>query len=410
MPYISAEEFTSPILKKIADGDESIFRDVSENDFNLTEQVNYNYRQWSPLSLACNNGHNHLVKRLLEVPAIVDAAARNNNALLWAAEDGHLGVVNRLLEIPAVVANAIADYNHALGLAAENGHIHVVNRLLEVPAVADSAAACNNHALFRAAENGHIHVVNRLLEIPAVADNAAASNNKALRFAVENGHLHVVNILLEIPAVVAKTTDYNNSVLLCAVENGHLSIVNRLLEIPMVAGNGADCNDLALCLAEENDYFEISHILAKLQWPRGVIDMPDYLHHCLPAIHQGALLASGKKEFEDMVKCWIRGNPANNTSDIHFPGHNESSQEHVLIDRYNAPRLILQYAGCIDVARESGNESRADHGMNSLLYSSRLHKTFQTAYENGQRESRERLGYGDGAVVVYNPGRPKPGM
>ena len=83
---------------------------------------------------------------------------------------------------------------------------------------------------------------------------------------------------------------------------------------------------------------------------------------------------------------------------------------HVLIDINTAPRLIMQYAGCIDVAREAGNESIADHGMNSLLYSSRLHKTFQTAYENGQRESRERLGYGDGAVVVYNPGRPKPGM
>ncbi|MBT4963248.1 MAG: hypothetical protein HOI53_05265 [Francisellaceae bacterium] len=34
MPYISAEEFTSPILKKIADGDESVFSDVSDNDFN----------------------------------------------------------------------------------------------------------------------------------------------------------------------------------------------------------------------------------------------------------------------------------------------------------------------------------------------------------------------------------------
>ena len=243
MPYISAEEFTSPILKKIANGDESVFSGVPGNDFNLTEMAAY--REWSPLFLACNNGN--------------------------------------------------------------------------------------------------IHIVNRLLEIPAVATNAAADNNYALRWAAEGG------------------------------------------------------------------YFEIAHTLAKLQWPRGKIDMPYDLHQCLPAIHQGAIIYSGRKESENLVKCWIRGNPTNNTSDIHYPSHNESSQEHVLIDINTAPRLIMQYAGCIDVAREAGNESRADHVMNSLLYSSRLHKTFQTAYENGQRESRERLGYGDGAMVD-NPGRPKPGM
>ncbi|MBT4962631.1 MAG: hypothetical protein HOI53_01460 [Francisellaceae bacterium] len=44
----------------------------------------------------------------------------------------------------------------------------------------------------------------------------------------------------------------------------------------------------------------------------------------------------------------------------------------------------------------------ADYGMNTLLYSSRLHKTFQTAYKNGQKEDRERSGYGEGAMTVYS--------
>jgi hypothetical protein len=58
-------------------------------------------------------------------------------------------------------------------------------------------------------------------------------------------------------------------------------------------------------------------------------------------------------------------------------------------------------AGC-DVD-EAENENRADYYMNTLLYSRRLHKTFQAAYEKGQKESRERSGYGEGAMVVYPP-------
>jgi|SaaInlStandDraft_7_1057024.scaffolds.fasta_scaffold60603_2 ankyrin repeat protein len=409
MPCISADKFTSPILKKIANGDESVFSGVPGNDFNLTEMAAY--REWSPLFLACNNGHIHIVNRLLEIPAVVDNVTDvDNRALCLAAENGHLNIVDRLLEIPQVQANATAIDSRALLASVENGHLNVVNRLLERLAFRWYHTYDNNYVLRTAVCNGHLDVVNRLLEVPEVVANAAALSNIVLRMSAYYGHLHVVNRLLEIPAVVANSTALGNESLCRAVENGDIHAVNRFLEIPAVAANTAARDNYALRSASENGYFEIAHTLAKLQWPRGKIDMPYDLHQCLPAIHQGAIIYSGRKESENLVKCWIRGNPTNNTSDIHYPSHNESSQEHVLIDINTAPRLIMQYAGCIDVAREAGNESRADHVMNSLLYSSRLHKTFQTAYENGQRESRERLGYGDGAVVVYNPGRPKPGM
>jgi len=37
MPYISADELTNPILKKIAAGDESVFVDAKDNEFNIDE-------------------------------------------------------------------------------------------------------------------------------------------------------------------------------------------------------------------------------------------------------------------------------------------------------------------------------------------------------------------------------------
>ena len=216
--------------------------------------------------------------------------------------------------------------------------------------------------------------------------------------------------MLKIPGVSANATAVNNLALTMAAKNGHLHIVNRLLEIPAVATNTTATNDSSLRWAAEGGYFEIAHTLAKLQWPRGVIDMPDDFREYLPAIYQGAVIASDKKEFEGMVKCWIRGNPASNTSEIHYPCHDTSSRDLVRIDKYNAPHLIMQYAGRRDVVNEVKNEDRVNYGMNTLLYSYRLHQTFQTAYEDGQKESRERAGYGQGAMVAYNPGRPRSGM
>ncbi|MBT6207109.1 MAG: hypothetical protein HOI53_03715, partial [Francisellaceae bacterium] len=38
MPYISSDKFRSPILKKIADGDESVFFDALDDELNMTEE------------------------------------------------------------------------------------------------------------------------------------------------------------------------------------------------------------------------------------------------------------------------------------------------------------------------------------------------------------------------------------
>ena len=59
MPFISAEELTNHILKKIASGDESVFLDAEDGGFN------FQHEGLSPLSLACNNGHINIVNRFL---------------------------------------------------------------------------------------------------------------------------------------------------------------------------------------------------------------------------------------------------------------------------------------------------------------------------------------------------------
>jgi len=188
----------------------------------------------------------------------------------------------------------------------------------------------------------------------------------------------------------------SRSYLRSAAENGHVNVVNRLLEIPNVLDNAGAQGNFVLRWAARNSHNKISYMLAKAQWPKGVVDMPDDLHGCLPAIYQGALMVSGEKEFEGMVKCWVRGKPISTTSDVHYPRHDSYSKNLVRRD---------------DADEEGQKESMVDHDMNALLYSSRLHKEFQDADEEGQKESKERAGYGAGAMVTYSSGnRNRPGM
>ncbi|MBT4963250.1 MAG: ankyrin repeat domain-containing protein [Francisellaceae bacterium] len=371
MQFISADKFTNQILKKIALGDHSVFLGATNDDFNEVGSRSIFSIPWNPLSLACNNGH--------------------------------VSIVDRLLQIPCVAANAAVHENRALIAAAENGHITIVNRLLEIPSVTTNAAALDNQALISAAEHGHIDVINRLLKIPSVAANAAACNNLALIFSAKNGYLQTADKLLEIISVTENAAIRDNYALSLAAENGHIDIVKRLLKISSVAANISARNNYALVSSIENDHLEISYILASLQWPRGSIDIPGYLQGCLPAIYQGAQIASGKKEFEEIVKCWIRGMPANTTNNIHYPGHDTSSRYLVRIDEYNAPRTIMQYAGCRNIVSEAKNEKNVNSGMNTLLYSSNLHRIFQNAYENGQKENKESSGYGEEAITIYKP-------
>ncbi|MBT4963942.1 MAG: ankyrin repeat domain-containing protein [Francisellaceae bacterium] len=432
MSFISEDKFTNPILKQIASGDESVFSGSPE-DLDVEDVVHG--QTWRPLSLASNNGHLDIVIRLLEIPEVAEnAAARDNEALFCAAQNRHINVVkrlldmpqvsdnaavddnfvlrfaarhsyislvNRLLDIPQVAANATVADNIALRRAAQNGHINVVNRLLDIPRVAANAAARNNEALLLASINGLLSVVNRLLDIPRVAANAAADDNRVFRCSSRSGHISVVNRLLEIRQVAANAAARNNEALRVAAQNGHLNVINKLLEIPQVVGNAAARNNIALRSAVQNGHNEVAYVLAKLQWPRGVADMPDDLHGILPAIQREALLASGEKEAEGMVKCWVRGRPISSTSDIHYPSHEQGSHEVAARTPGVIFTNIMQHAGYRDVVEEAERESRAENVMKSLLYSRHLHKTFQAAYEKGRRE---REGYGEGAMVLYNPG------
>ena len=192
----------------------------------------------TPLSWTAGNGHEGVVKMLLErkdVNPNTPDTQYGQTPLSLAAENGHEGVVKVFLERRDVNPNTPDTiYGQTpLSLAAENGHEGVVKILLERNDVnPDSSSKSGQTPLSWAAQNGHEGVVKILLERSDVnPDSSSKSGQTPLSWAAENGHERVVKILLERNDVNPDAPGrFGQTPLSWAAQNGHEGVVGMLLE------------------------------------------------------------------------------------------------------------------------------------------------------------------------------------
>jgi hypothetical protein len=135
-----------------------------ENGHDLNSKDSYGR---TPLSYAAENGHEAVVKLLLEKGAELETKDKDygQTPLSWAAENGHEAVVKLLLEKGAELETKSNNGRTPLSWAAARGHEAVVKLLLEKGAELETKDKDYGQTpLSWAAARGHEAVVKLLLE------------------------------------------------------------------------------------------------------------------------------------------------------------------------------------------------------------------------------------------------------
>jgi ankyrin repeat protein len=165
------------------------------------------YNGRTALQAAAERGHMHLVSRLLELGADVNAPpspTAGYTALQAAAGGGYTAIVKLMIQHGADINGASAKYKGytALQGACLGGHIEIVDLLLREGADVHALGGTygDGMALHAAAEKGRIDVIRRLLE--AGADINACSFKRgrgqtALQSAAAGGHDEAIQVLTD---------------------------------------------------------------------------------------------------------------------------------------------------------------------------------------------------------------------
>ena len=225
----------------------------------------------TPLSWAAENGHEGIVKLLLEREGVnpdIPDTEYGQTPLLWAARNGHEETVKLLLERKNVNPNSSSKLGQTpLLLAAMNGHERVVKLLLEREDVDPNTldTEYGQTPLSWAARNGHEETVKPLLEREDVNPNSSSKLGQTpLLLAAMNSHERVVKLLLEREDVNPNTpdTEYGQTPLSWAAQNGCEGIVELLLGREDASPNSSSkSGQTPLALAAQNGHDRVVNLL-----------------------------------------------------------------------------------------------------------------------------------------------------
>jgi ankyrin repeat protein len=190
----------------------------------------------TPLSWAAENGHEAIVKQLLDTGK-VDVNSKDNSGLTllsWAALNGQEATVKQLLDSGKVDVDPKDNYGLTpLSWAAASGHEATVKQLLDTGKVdVDSKDNNGQTPLSRAAWSGHAATVKQLLDTGKVkVDREDKDSRTPLSWAAEMGHEATVKQLLDTGNVDVDSKDNDGlTPLSWAAEKGHEATVKQLLD------------------------------------------------------------------------------------------------------------------------------------------------------------------------------------
>ncbi|GFT91895.1 protein fem-1 homolog B [Nephila pilipes] len=274
--------------------------DQSEWYHYLEQPVEDEGHKCTPLLIAAINGHNNVIKMLLnrfnpniEQDGIVqiDGYVIEGATALWcAAGAGHFSVVKYLLSHGADVNHSTKTDSTPLRAACFDGRLDVIQYLVENGADIHKANKYNNTCLMLASYRGHADVVEYLLGKKADPDTQAQCGATALHFAAEHGHLEIIKKLLKNGAKITKNK-IGMTPLLSAAERSKSEVVEYFIKKSWCSKEESveALELLGASFANDKDFYNLEKAYYYLHWamlervthPRYYTPKP--LHSPIPA-------------------------------------------------------------------------------------------------------------------------------
>ncbi|KAJ4979225.1 hypothetical protein NE237_010005 [Protea cynaroides] len=191
------------------------------------------------LFTAAEKGYLDVVKELLKY-STKECISRKNRSffdpLHIAANQGHQAVVKLLLEHDPGLSKTLGPSNSTpLISAAHRGHTAVVNELLlKDSSLLEISRSNGKNALHLASRQGHVEIVKSLLDKdPQLARRTDKKGQTALHMAVKGVNCDVVKLLLTADAAIVMLPDkFGNTALHVATRKKRAEIVGELLNLP----------------------------------------------------------------------------------------------------------------------------------------------------------------------------------
>ncbi len=191
--------------------------------------INFQHQNMSALRWACLNGHENVVKLLIEYK--VNHTGSNSYGLLSAAYKGHCQIVDLLLSAGFNKNIQDTSGNTPLIEAAGGGHIKTVIRLIKEGLFVDQKNKAGYTPLYRAVRDGKsVAVVKLLIEADADLDISDYNDYKTpLHIAARDGHIQMAKLLIEAGADInLQTKNKGYTALDIARMNSDMQIVKFL--------------------------------------------------------------------------------------------------------------------------------------------------------------------------------------
>ncbi|XP_046365631.2 ankyrin repeat domain-containing protein 17-like [Haliotis rufescens] len=219
------------------------------------------WKNFTPVLLAAEKGHKEVVELLVSKGADVSLVYDGgNNILCLASREGHEEMVKYVMDMVSINSRCWNKMTPVM-LAAEKGHKDVVELLVSKGADVSLSDKRGNNLLHFASRGGQVEVVKYVLSLGRLSINSRGWKKMTpVMLAAEKGHKEVVEVLVSKGANVSLVYDGGNNILCLASRKGHEEVVKYVMD--MVSINSRCWNKMTpVMLAAGKGHKEVVELL-----------------------------------------------------------------------------------------------------------------------------------------------------